>query len=754
MIDESPLAMPQSVQKSRLTTKQLQILLVLGSSIIVLLLLGLCLHFISSGAFDPWAVGINTASPRQAPPPCLSQACLKAAERLSASADPFAQPCDHFLFNCGPKEVLSSGGREKRRGEAEGQSGRMQGERWSNRGRNAGRARETETFAVTPSVQSAQRTAVLQLIREILESTDRPGSEDSAEQKARRFYSTCMDTERIEKAGPEPFLKLIEKLGGWAVFGKWNRRDFNATLSLLMKDYFTFPFFNIYVGSGPSDNNTGHQQKYIQIDQPDIQIPVEWISKKPIPISRKKKVQDLRHFLLSRVQLLSLLGVPSSSTSQHMGMFIQLSSELAQFTSPLLYRLQHQLLYHRLTVGELQAQAPAIDWLGCLQASFHPLTVRESDVVYLHNLPYITHMSKIIRKWWFTKKFSHSDTLHTFMILSLLNTVIPALDSRFFEIQRNFSAVLGNMEEVVPRWSHCVQQTEIGFNTVLQNLIRERVGVAEAEDLMHSVYSSLKSELADLPWRNQNPSILHKVMSLSPRLSPYTEFTTKEKLDEQYSNVVIIEGDYFSNYLQSLILQRKNRNKVFSHMSISNTLAVTPHLTGNEIHFPLGMFLPPLFHASFPRAVNYAVLGMLMAKDILHLLMPHIQAQSQAPETVSQCVWALYGNLTGGPDRAQQAPITPAQRWETWAQYSALQIALQAYQDSLTQLEDTSLSGLYHNRLFFAAFLQVSCDFELHYDHLPFADSFLLATICMKSDFCPQSMICSHNIPEHFKQSC
>lgn len=34
------------------------------------------------------------------------------------------------------------------------------------------------------------------------------------------------------------------------------------------------------------------------------------------------------------------------------------------------------------------------------------------------------------------------------MILSLLNTVIPALGSRFIEIQRNFSAVLGNLEEV------------------------------------------------------------------------------------------------------------------------------------------------------------------------------------------------------------------------------------------------------------------------------------------------------------------
>lgn len=46
-----------------------------------------------------------------------------------------------------------------------------------------------------------------------------------------------------------------------------------------------------------------------------------------------------------------------------------------------------------------QRQAPAIDWLRCLQAVFHPLPLKADDRVLLHNLPYIVHMSSIIGKW-------------------------------------------------------------------------------------------------------------------------------------------------------------------------------------------------------------------------------------------------------------------------------------------------------------------------------------------------------------------
>lgn len=46
-----------------------------------------------------------------------------------------------------------------------------------------------------------------------------------------------------------------------------------------------------------------------------------------------------------------------------------------------------------------QERAPAVDWLGCLRAAFHPLRLTEDDLVLLHNLPYLVQMSRIIGKW-------------------------------------------------------------------------------------------------------------------------------------------------------------------------------------------------------------------------------------------------------------------------------------------------------------------------------------------------------------------
>lgn len=107
----------------------------------------------------------------------------------------------------------------------------------------------------------------------------------------------------------------------------------------------------------------------------------------------------------------------------HVGTFISLSSELAVAAAPRRYRSSKGLLYQRATIKELQvgedepaslcardvtpallslcrqSRAPAVDWLGCLQAAFHPLPLSEDDHVLLHNLPYLVQMSRIIGKW-------------------------------------------------------------------------------------------------------------------------------------------------------------------------------------------------------------------------------------------------------------------------------------------------------------------------------------------------------------------
>ncbi|XP_031641861.1 kell blood group glycoprotein isoform X2 [Oncorhynchus kisutch] len=803
------------------------------------------LLFLLASSFCASIVGLAYYSQQHLPPestppaspPCTSPACQRATARLSISVDPFSQPCDYFLFPCGSEGAsLSNRGRQRGKGmplHPQGHKSRAaQAEKERERGR---KERETGTDIIekAPADRMPDRqTALLLTMREIL-AEDRSSPGNSARKKACMFYRSCMDTGPTESAGPEPFLRLVHKLGGWAVSGRWNQTDFNSTLSLLMRDYGTFPFFSVYVGKDPND--TQGDKRYIQIDQPDFQIPTEWSSKTQ---KSKANTQILRLFLASYQRLLALLGSPSSSTILHIGLFISLSSELAVAASPLPHRLQQGLLYQRITIKELQTLAPAIDWLGCLQTTFHPHPVSQSDHVLLHNLPYIVHMSRIIGKWLNKHELSGSGPLHTFMVLSLLHTVIPALDSRFTQTERNFSLALGTTEEDVPRWRQCVLQTEKGFDTVLKHILRETTAYTEAEELIQNVYSSIKSKLPDLRWRDEESrlSVLNKIQSLTPRLSTKNNIFSEAELNQLYSKVTIDEHMYFSNYIQSLSLQRQRPSKLFSQAEGDDIWSLTPFISGNELVFPIGMFVQPLFHPTYPRAINFGVLGSLMAKDILHLLLPNskanslnellydcnavneimcrvcilhmficvyacvcrfihdpcvcrfihdpcvcrfihdpcvcrfihdpcvcpdcspcalVHSQSVSPRSIAECVRYQYLSMTEGPGREGAFSLSPAQQQEMWVQYSALQIALQAYNQSLKKYPgDSSLSGLSHTHLFLTSFTQINCDSDPYHEFMPFEPSFLVTVICGYSNLCPTTLSCPNKPQQHLLGTC
>ncbi|XP_029307040.1 kell blood group glycoprotein isoform X2 [Cottoperca gobio] len=685
--------------------------------------------------------------------PCLSPACQWASAQLSMSADPFTQPCDYFLFTCGSDRLSAdSGGRQRGQGIPGHPQNQKETAAWPKRRGQSG-ARDDRGLRGEKILD--RRSVLLQYLREMLESNDRPGR--AAVQKAKAFYHSCLDTKSIETAGAEPFLTLVQNLGGWAVSGQWNRTDFNATLSLLMRDYATFPFFNLYVGKDPNEIARGTTKRYIQIDQPDLLIPIEWNSK---TLKSQAKTQTLLPFLASCQRYLALLGAPSSSSMIHVGTFISLSSELAVSAAPLHHRHTQGQLYQRMTIRELQSKAPAIDWLACLQAAFHPLLLIEDDQVLLHNSLYIVQMSHIIGKWLKRHELSTSP-VHTYMLLNLLHTLMPALDSRFTETEKNLSLALGNTDEGGPRWKRCVLETERGFDSVLTHLLRERTAHREAEEIIQNIFSSFKSKLRELKWTDQKSFrfVMRKVQSLIPRLWTTREISSEAEIDQLFSKVTVGTHGFFSNYVQLLSLWQKRRRRLLTEQDeAADILSVTPFLLGDELLFPMGMFLPPLFHPNYPRAMNYGVLGFLTAKDILHLLLPDIYSQSETVHDVGECVWDHYLTATEKAGRGAFS-LSAAQQQEVWVQYSALQIALQcfpqAYHQSLkNDPEDTSISGLSHTRLFLTSFSQVNCDSDPYREFMPLEPSFLITVICANSDLCPTSLQCANKTQQHSFQTC
>ncbi|XP_068179399.1 kell blood group glycoprotein [Antennarius striatus] len=680
--------------------------------------------------------------------PCVSLACQWASDRLAMSADPFTQPCDYFLFTCGSDRYTS-----KSRGVQRGKTipGHPQDQKVTVA--SLQERDQSKEHGLRDNDTLDRRTTLLQYLTEMLESADRPGS--TAVQKARQFYLSCLDTKSMETAGAEPFLALIQKLGGWAVSGQWNQTDFNSTLSMLMKDYATFPFFSLRVGRDPNEITRETAKRYIQIDQPDLLIPIEWNNKTQ---KSQAKTQTLRPFLASCQRYLALLGSPPSSSLIHVGAFISLSSELAVAAAPLHHRLSKGQLYQRMTIKELQSRAPAIDWLRCLQAAFYPLPLIDDDLVLLHNLPYIEQMSHIIGKWLNMHELRTSGPLHTYMIFHLLHTLMPALDSRFSETANNLSVALGYSERVAPRWEQCVLETERGFDLVLRDLLRERTENRKVEEVVQNIFSSFKAKLHEFRWKDQNSLqfIMKKVQSLIPKLWTTNHISSAAELDPLFSKVSVGTNNFFSSYVQLLSLWQRRRTKLLTEQTNpADILSVTSLLLGNELLFPMGMFVPPFFHPAYPRAMNYGVIGFLIAKDILHLLLPDINSQSETVRAVGECVWAHYLSVTQKAGQAGAFSLSAAQQQEVWVQYSALQIALQAYSQTLKeQPGDTSLSGLSQTRLFLTSFTQVNCDSDPYRQFMPLEPSFLVTVICAKSDLCPTKLQCHNRTEQYTLKTC
>ncbi|XP_052474823.1 kell blood group glycoprotein homolog isoform X1 [Carassius gibelio] len=703
---------------------------------------------------DPW-----TSQWKSAGPPCLSPACLRASQLFSVAMDPFSHPCDYFLFACGTGGSYASEESHSIKRVFNEDNTELDKKREARTGGIVRMRRETDFQGESDGRQVKfpdRKSALLKTIKEILEAPEEGVSGNAAEQKAKKYFKTCMDAESPEKVGSKPFLTLIEQLGGWAVSKGMNRTDFNSTLALLMGQYSTFPFFSVYAGSDSGEEQAASSQHYIQIDEPYFQFPIDWNSKTQ---KSKASTRYLRPFYMSCGQYLALLGVPSNETTQHCGLYISLSTTLALGTSPLSYRLSQKLLYHRITIQELQTLAPAIDWLACLQATFQPLPINQSDLVLVHNLPYIMQMSQTISKWQIQHEMMGTRPLHTYMIFSLLHTLIPALDSRFFQTMRNFSIATGDTQEEIPRWLRCIQQTERGFDALLSHAIKERHAQNEAEELIHDVYLSLKKKLTGLSWRDDRSSafILNKTKSLNPRLSTKTNNLSHAELNHLYAEVVLSEEDFFSNYLQMLALEQKSRSRLLSHGTQTEGLSITPSISGNDIIIPVGMFVSPFFHSSYPRALNYGTLGSLMAKDLLHLLLPDIHMQANNPGSESMCIWTHYLSVTKDPGRVGTFSLSPFEQQEVWVQYTALQVALDAYKMSFTRHpEDSSLSGLSYIHLFLSSFTKVSCDADSYHEFMPFEPSFLVTVLCSNSSFCPKPLTCvnkSQSFPREMCQS-
>ncbi|XP_064228771.1 kell blood group glycoprotein isoform X13 [Aotus nancymaae] len=347
----------------------------------------------------------------------------------------------------------------------------------------------------------------------------------------------------------------------------------------------------------------------------------------------------------------------------------------------------------------IQEMAPAIDWLSCLQATFTPMSLSPSQLLMVHDLEYLKNMSQLVEDLLLKDR----DFLQSHMILGLVGTLSPALDSQFQEARRKLSQKLRELTEqppmpARPQWMKCVEETGTFFQPTLAALfVREAFGPSTrsaAMELFTAIRDTLITRLRNLPWMNKETQNLaqDKVAQLRVEMGA-SEWTLKpEVAQEEYSDIQL--GPSFLQSLLSCVRSLRARIiQSFLRPFPLHRWQVSPwevnayySISDHVVVFPAGLLQPPFFHPGYPRAVNFGAAGSIMAHELLHifyqLLLPGgcLGCDTHALQEALLCLERHYAAFPLPSGTSFNDSLTFL---ENAADAGGLAIALQAYNKRL-----------------------------------------------------------------------
>ncbi|XP_046951522.1 kell blood group glycoprotein isoform X8 [Lynx rufus] len=403
-------------------------------------------------------------------------------------------------------------------------------------------------------------------------------------------------------------------------------------------------------------------------------------------------------------------------------------AQLFQFLRPLEQQQAQEKLFQLVTIDQLQEMAPAIDWLSCLQATFTPMSLRPSQLLVVHDLEYLKNMSQLVEE----QLLKYRDFLQSHMILGLVGTLSPALDSKFQEARRSLIQKLRELTQrppmpTSPRWMKCVEETGTFFEPTLAALfIHEAFSPktqSAAMELFTAIKDTLITRLRRVPWMDEKTrkEAQDRVTQLQVKMGG-PEWALKPSLAREEYNDIQLGPSYLQSFLSCVRSLRARIVQNFlqsfpQHRWQVSTWGVSAYysISDHVVVFPAGLLQPPFFHPGYPRAVNFGAAGSIMAHELLHIF-----SQLLLPGGCPAChTHALQGALLCLKRHYQSIPLPSGLffngSWtllENAADIGGLAIALQAYSRRLlgyygeTILPNLDLSPL---QLFFRSYAQVMC---------------------------------------------
>ena len=541
------------------------------------------------------------------------------------------------------------------------------------------------------------RTQLHGLIKGLATQQQEPGS---IGQKIGDLYNLAMDSTKLNADGMKPMKPMLDKVA--AV----KDRKGLTVLAAEMTRQGLGAYFNLFIGADEKNSS----MNIVQAFQGGL-----GLGDRDYYLSDDAHNKDIRAKYEAHIaRMFRLAGYEEGQAVKAAGQAMAVETDLAKAAYDRVKARDPQANYHKMTVAELERQAPGIDWnLYCKSLGLPE--VKELNVAQPEAL---AEVAKQVGK-------GDLDAQKSYLLWKVIDGAASYLSDEFVEANFDFyGKVLSGTPEMQPRWKRAVSAVDGMMGEAVGKMYVEKYFPAAAKERMVKLVGNLQQALGEriraLTWMSDET----KAKALEKLSAIYVKVGYPDQWRD-YSSLDIKKDSYWANVLRSNVFEydymlAKNGKPVdkTEWMMTPQTVNAYYNPTTNEICFPAGILQYPFFDMKADDAFNYGAIGVVIGHEMTHGFDNHgrqydkdgnlrdwwTAEDAKKFEERTQVLVDWFDKIEVLPGLHANGKLTLG---ENIADYGGLQVAFQAFHNAVKDAPLGVVDGFTPEQRFYLAYAGV-----------------------------------------------
>jgi endothelin-converting enzyme/putative endopeptidase len=436
----------------------------------------------------------------------------------------------------------------------------------------------------------------------ILEQDAKPSpTRTPVQQKIGDYFAACMNTDAIDKLGDDPVRVTLVRLQGLRT-----REEVLAEILRLHKNNPGTFFFN----SGTTQDAVDSSTIIAEIGAGGLGLPDRDYYTKTDAKSEKLRQQYVAYIK----KLLALAGENPEQAAGDAAATMRIETNLASAQLTRVERRDPHKTYHKMTVAQLAALLPAIDWKNYF-------TMEGASGLESLNVEQPAFLQAVQQEL----TSEPLQALRGYLLFHELTAAAPNLAKPYAQTNFDFySTTLRGVPAMPPRWKTCTRGVDRNLGEALGQEFVARTFTAETKaktlQMTEQIEQAMAAEINGLDWMSPatKTEALRKLKAIRNKIGYPDKW-------RDYSSLTVKPDDYFGNALRAYQFEQYREWHKLGKPVDRDEWGMTPPTVNayfdpqmNDINFPAGVLQPPLYDPKLDDAPNYGQTGATIGHELTH----------------------------------------------------------------------------------------------------------------------------------------